>query len=663
MNRRLTAAGLVTAVLGLMLLLGGCSSANEYSINQADIIAELLPDGDLYVEELFTYTVRGEYDRISRYMDNYGDSNIEFFEAYMPPDDRELGNFGYEGLERYPVSLDAKRGSYYADVHAKDETVQVYYRYRLDQEAVKYPDGGELDWTVLAHNEADHHNVTVIVRAREHVNEPLVGYAYDRSGGFLADAADRQVRYENKLLPEQDTVRLKVFFRAEAVPDTEVTAGTTRAERMLEETALKQQFAKRDDRLDAGREATLWLSCIAAAGAAFYALSLRRLTAWWRGRQVSHEQLEQMDPVRLVHLYRKGELRMPDVLAGVFFLRRRGMVDISMVESGTRFQEDRKAPKQLPQFAFRGSRSRLRGAERHLVSWLFGGTGVLDLEKISGPTAAERRQKGSMKPYIQRIRRFRRAFTRWRMLLEAQEGQTKKMVGIGEYKPGRFIFSALALVHLIVVIYLYMADVQPLGWIAVLALVLGGSAVWLTLRTRHKGFMTAYLAACFFAVAQIVHEPVVMEYFNFVLLSLILVWLLPGRVTDRDSEAFRSAIKRYRQRLARGGDGGSDPAGLERMMEDALLLGVGLRFLKHAGNNQAGPGFYSASPLFDPAAHEAINYAFIHSWKHIERKLSGSGGGGYGDGGSGFYGDGGFGGDSGSDGGSDSGGDGGGGGD
>ena len=74
----------------------------------------------------------------------------------------ELGNLGYVNLERYPVYLRTKSGSYYIELQAKDETRQIYYRYRLDREAVKYDDRG-VDWTVLKDNRFDHHNVTVRV--------------------------------------------------------------------------------------------------------------------------------------------------------------------------------------------------------------------------------------------------------------------------------------------------------------------------------------------------------------------------------------------------------------------------------------------------------------------------------------------------------------------
>ncbi|MFF3924167.1 hypothetical protein [Paenibacillus lactis] len=74
---------LLTTVVLLAVLLVGCGGTNKLTVDQVNIVADLLPDGDLYVEELYTYTVSGEYDSISKFMDNYGDANIEFFEAYV----------------------------------------------------------------------------------------------------------------------------------------------------------------------------------------------------------------------------------------------------------------------------------------------------------------------------------------------------------------------------------------------------------------------------------------------------------------------------------------------------------------------------------------------------------------------------------------------------
>ncbi|MFB4328110.1 DUF2207 domain-containing protein [Paenibacillus sp. CR_12] len=514
-------------------------------------MAKVMADGDLYVEELFTYTVQGEYERIPRYMDNFGGANIEFFEAYVPPNDRELGNLGYVNLERYPVYLRTKSGSYYIELQAKDETRQIYYRYRLDREAVKYDDRGELDWTVLKDNRFDHHNVTVRVYTEQPAKENLSGFAYDRSRGSLTEVNNRWIRYENTLLPEGDSARLKLYFPPEVLTEreTEETSASL-SERLLAEQKLQQRFEKREHLLKAGQHISRWLTYAAITGIVYYSLSLRRISSWWRGRRISFEDIAAMDPIDMIYLFRKGKLRLADGLAGVFSLRRKGMVSLSLVPSAMRFQEDSRAPMRLPEFTFKGNRTALNKPDRYLLGWLSHGTTVLNLDKFSGPTKTERRNKATMGKYIKRMRSLNKGLSRWQELVETENS---KGIIYKEYAARKVIIPALALIHLVLLIYLYIADVTPWGWVGVLAIVLGGGLILAIFRWRLKRYIIVFLVVCFFVAAPILYDPLVDEYLNFVILSFLLVGLLPRGALDQRSAAYRSAIKRYRRKLARGG--------------------------------------------------------------------------------------------------------------
>lgn len=94
---------LLFSLLLSLLLLPGCGKTSSYTIDKVEIMADIMPDGDLYVEELYTYTVHGDYDWMPRHMDAYCGENIEFFETYTPPSDRVLGDFVYVGLNRLNV--------------------------------------------------------------------------------------------------------------------------------------------------------------------------------------------------------------------------------------------------------------------------------------------------------------------------------------------------------------------------------------------------------------------------------------------------------------------------------------------------------------------------------------------------------------------------------
>lgn len=78
MKIRIKHAMLLAVSIVWVVILVGCGNDNELTIDQVDVMAKVMADGDLYVEELFTYTVQGEYERIPRYMDNFGERILNF---------------------------------------------------------------------------------------------------------------------------------------------------------------------------------------------------------------------------------------------------------------------------------------------------------------------------------------------------------------------------------------------------------------------------------------------------------------------------------------------------------------------------------------------------------------------------------------------------------
>lgn len=94
----ITAAGL------LLMLLTGCTTTSDlYSVDRVDARAYIMPDGDLYIEEIVTYNFHREMNGMERYVETLGHGGIEFFEAHIPPDGKELCRFCQTGLEFFYV--------------------------------------------------------------------------------------------------------------------------------------------------------------------------------------------------------------------------------------------------------------------------------------------------------------------------------------------------------------------------------------------------------------------------------------------------------------------------------------------------------------------------------------------------------------------------------
>src|SRR5690625_1962455 len=103
--------------------------AKSFTIDEVDINAYIYPNGDLYVEELYTYTFNGSYNGTIRTIGDDKFKGIVFFEGYQVADDAELSTITPENVKPLPVEHD----EYTFKVHqpAKDETKKVFYRYRL----------------------------------------------------------------------------------------------------------------------------------------------------------------------------------------------------------------------------------------------------------------------------------------------------------------------------------------------------------------------------------------------------------------------------------------------------------------------------------------------------------------------------------------------------
>ena len=102
-----------------------------------------------------------------------------------------------------------------------------------------------------------------------------------------------------------------------------------------------------------------------------------------------------------------------------------------------------------------------------------------------------------------------------------------------EYAARKVIIPALALIHLVLLIYLYIADVTPWGWVGVLAIILGGGLI-LAFRWRLKRYIIIFLSFAF-SLRPILYDPLVDEYLNFVILSFYLLVLPRGALDQRSA--------------------------------------------------------------------------------------------------------------------------------
>ncbi|MFM1652107.1 DUF2207 domain-containing protein [Brevibacillus sp. B_LB10_24] len=642
---------IVLSLLLLAVLGSGCSGDKEYSMDRADVKAYVMPDGDLYVEEIMAYTFKGQFNGMKRYIDS-GQEGIEFFEAYIPPEGKPLGTFSYEGLPRLEVTRDDSNDTYYIFNSAKDETKRVYYRYRIDRAASRYSETGELDWKFFENNVQDIHHVSIDIVLPEGFKEGEVhAFLKDRTGGTLTDIESPVVHYKNEVLAANGNAEIHVLFPSSFLADMPINpANVSLTEILNREEKYAQKLAERQ--VTFGLAATLLhgLSIVLLFATAAVLIWWRKIPAWFGRKSIAQEEVEQIDPLAATYLYRRGKLKEKDILAGLFSLRRRGQLTLEEAAPAKRFLGDPKAPKVNLKFVFRGSPEQLPGPDRMMVKRLFTQHGRIysyTIDKYTGPTDKERKAGKGLGAYHKRWQQLKSFHEEWYLALAESEPYVHYA---RDSFPPRLLIRGLAWVHAVTILCLYYMDVASRGGLVTAGGLLAAGAIWAGFRGARRWRMFVYLLGCFFAAALLQYDLAFGAYTGFLACSFVFAAAIPDSTLSWEAARLRCAICAFRRRLKAGKwTTESEPNRLERLTELSLLLEAVPSSLRR--ESQEG---YEADSELSPLLGSAGISAFLYMQSHPPARMnhlysssgagsdsggyiSGDSGGGGGDGGTGAF--------------------------
>ncbi|MBE9915594.1 DUF2207 domain-containing protein [Paenibacillus donghaensis] len=588
---------LTLAAFVLIMVMTGCRETG-YSMDRADVKAHIMPDGDLYVEELFTYAFQGSFKGTTRYV--AADHNdIEFFEAYAPPKGKKLGEFSYENLERLKTEWDKDNDTYYTYNAAKDEVKQVYYRYRIHQAAVKYSDIGKLDWSFFKKNEQDIANVTVDVYLPSSYNPANVhAFLHDRTGGKLTTGGESAAHYENPELSQYGDAEIRIFFPQEQMPLMVESDDQVSYQKLL---ASEQKYQERIDARDAFMQKAdgpiQALIVISLFGSVMYSLSWRKIKAWLSRRDVTEEELQQLDPLLKSYIWRKGKLKQKDFVAGLISLKRRGLVTVKEVSASKRFLEEPTAPDMTLQFTYHGTLEQLNEADRHLIQWLFSkrnNTWVFQLDSVAGPTFKEKEHPERLTYYRQAAKKHEERFKEWKQIISNIEPYSRE---VRVNKLSGWLVPLMVIMHYGLLLYLFYADAASRLEVILVAVIVGIFGVVACLKHRSKLWIILYFVACFAAGTQLAYEKVADNYLILVLCSMLFAVLVPRHVLSATMLRYRYALKAWKKKVKKGDDfwTGSE-TDVERNAENAVLIGMIPEYMKNMNTKrQEGATAYAAA--------------------------------------------------------------------
>lgn len=198
----------------------------------------------------------------------------------------------------------------------------------------------------------------------------------------------------------------------------------------------------------------------------------------------------------------------------------------------------------------------------------------------------------------------------------------------------KYLIRCLLLIHFVISIYLYYADVVDLWMILLVGAILGIAALNSAVKYQRKSRFILFLVISFFALAALLEASDVSQtYFNLILLSILSLVVVPAFPLTFKGMIHRPAIKSWRKALKNGTyPVGSQPEQKEKLIQYAIVLGVSPYFVQHYGKAGQYHELEKNLPLITNPGKTAATFSSVS----ISLQSSGSGfSGGSGGGGSG----------------------------
>ncbi|WP_419873356.1 DUF2207 domain-containing protein [Candidatus Pristimantibacillus sp. PTI5] len=620
---------LISLIILFFIVTAPIVYARSYNIDEVRIRAWIQPNGDLLVNEIFTYTFKGKYDRVQRFIHedhHYGVRNFESYELINS--NAEIGYVTPSELRLLPVS--EKENGYYSSLSVENEQKYIFYTYTLAQAVKSFATYSDLTVPFFGgstNHDEDYSNVTIdFVFPREVDPEDYYAYFHDRNGA-VEQKGPSVVRFKTSVSEMYSLTETRLLF------PSEVMSGQAKAnEPMSLEAALAKEnqymhslASKKQHKEKLGYIFIAFAILLTSTSICMVLLPQRR-----QGTGNPNELLNK-DPLHLYLLDRLGKKDSNAFLAGLYSLVEKGFVSVSVNSAHGRFQRDPEAPDQTLLFILTADEHMLSDSERKLVKALFKNRGAKHqtflLYDIAGATKKEKEEKVSFRSYISKIHAFKIREQQWWDDVIA----VMKAEGIMSNRIPLILKGLLSISAFASMIYAYILDsldgssISLYGISALIILIIS-----LRKSTKRWPFIL-FWGVTLFANLMLQDADLLFSLFLFITSSIALISVTPRMILSRDAAEVYRSIKLFRKQMNAGGIPTHE---LEKWMVRSQLL----RTKPQAAYENTAMELAATAPFayLMMSGQNPITY-MVDSWKMTMpygSSASGSGSSGYsGDGG------------------------------
>ncbi|WP_062352761.1 DUF2207 domain-containing protein [Bacillus kwashiorkori] len=549
-------------------------------IDKLEIFAYVLPDGDLYVEELYSYNFIGKHDSISRIIELDKSTRVEFFEGYKVPNDVATWYELPEELESLTVTRD--ESTYNVLDSYQNERRKVFYRYRLDSVVRKYKDVGDLTWNFFSPLQMDdikELTITIFLSEQEYFPPYTYGFIHDLTNGKM-EVTSHSLYYYNKNIRGGSPIEFRLVFPADFLYDQKIDENEAMLETILaEEKIYKQRLSRHNAWLPIMDDFYMYFTVIVLLLTVFSIFYPPRLIRLFSSAERLNS-VEQLDSLTLLAFRRKLKFHYQDIIAGLYSLVQKQYVRVEWIAAKEAYQQDERAPKMVPKLILVTPLETLKKHEQYLVEWLFtteNNEKVFVLDYL--PVLTNYEKTNDWRNYDEHVRNrklFRKKIKEWAKLVRTDEELNK---WIRQTKFRQLLFYIVTPFWLLTTVVtagvIGMADSFDL--FTLLFFLVG---TYLTLYfTKKNGPMMLALYFLFFgfSIGYIWNLNILMYELLALLLAIISLFV-PKVYSTKLGAPMQKTINKWWKEVRSGKMQFHNFSGMERSFQHAIVLDFGPHF-------------------------------------------------------------------------------------
>jgi uncharacterized membrane protein YgcG len=632
-------------LLILLFSFGQTAYAKSYSIDEVQIRAWIQPNGNLLVNELFTYTFDGKYKSIRRAIHEDHHEGVQWFKASeLINEEAELGFIENRDIRQ----LDVKRedGTYRSPFPVEDATKTFLFAYEL-KDAVKsyesYSDVTVPFFGTDSNHDIDLHNVTIDFVFPEKLDPAEYHAFFHGPKGKVEEEGPEVVRFTTPVSNMYSLTETRVFFPSSVMSEQEKIAAPKSLEAAIQEeedraalAAHREAQMKTYNKVLGGLALTL--------GAVLFIMMLGFMIGRIRGSGRTRDVLES-DPLLLYMVHRRGKFTHGALMAGLYSLVERGKATVRKQKTTTRFLSDARSPDETLFFTLT-SEGHLSTMEEKLVSWIFkrrgkNGSASFAMTDLAGATKSEKDLSRHVKKYHTKVKTLKEQEREWfaEVLKEAKEA------GLLHDRWFHFVTKFVPLSVVVGTLCAYYFDMQSTFAMWMFGIIGSGSLVFLWWKKEKKWPLLVFGAISFFAAAQIKDETGIALLLLCLFLTLFLLFFVPRHTLSGAALDVKAGIRRFRKQVKREGYPKGTSEEMDVWMIRTLLFERKRKLKRISSEGMEDSALFTAAPLTALILSGQNPHEFLtNSWKWSGPPPSastGSSDGGFSGGGGGFDGGGG----------------------